>query len=290
MWGARERVGSPTRRRLIAAATALAMALAGCAGGDDPGDADTSPTPVAVDGDADDLPPTPGEATGTATGTDGGEAPDDAAETDGDSGVDGTDGPEDGALAGTPIDLFWQVGDVLAVIGVAAGDELNVRAGPGTGEEVVATLAPLATDVEVVGETRRLPNSLWVEVDAGATTGWANLRYLAFIGPTDDVTSRLLPMLEDGGRGETMLALGEAIAAIQASTDPPSTVTVVDGPSVGDLGELTLDVVGLGDDSVLGVRLHVFGQPEEGGEGFVLKSVEETTLCARGSSPEGLCV
>jgi hypothetical protein len=62
---------------------------------------------------------------------------------------------------------------------------------------------------------------------------------------------------------------------------------VVDGPHVGDLGEVTVDVVGLADDSILGWRLHVFAQPE--GATFHVRTVEQTVLCARGADA-GLCV
>ena len=61
-------------------------------------------------------------------------------------------------------------------------------------------------------------------------------------------------------------------------------------PSVGDLGEVIYDVVGFADDSVRGLRLHIFGQPLAGGEGFSLKSVEATSLCARGLTAEGACI
>ena len=59
------------------------------------------------------------------------------------------------------------------------------------------------------------------------------------------------------------------------------------GPSVGDLGEITLDIATTGDDSVAAQRIHVFGTPME--EAFVLKAVELTVLCWRGVSA-GKCV
>lgn len=55
----------------------------------------------------------------------------------------------------------------------------------------------------------------------------------------------------------------------------------------GDLGEVTWEVLGLADDSVWGLRLHVFGTPVP--DGFSLKSVEQTDLCLRGGSPDGFC-
>jgi hypothetical protein len=70
---------------------------------------------------------------------------------------------------------------------------------------------------------------------------------------------------------------------------PPSGITMSVAPTVGDLGEVTFDVIGIQDDAVRGFRVHVFATPDEGGEGFVLKSVEQTLLCGRGVSG-GLCV
>lgn len=58
---------------------------------------------------------------------------------------------------------------------------------------------------------------------------------------------------------------------------------------MADLGEVTYDVMVLGDDALCGVRLHVFGQPSASGEGFVLENVEQTLLCGRALA-DGLCV
>jgi hypothetical protein len=197
--------------------------------------------------------------------------------------------PGDGGdLTGEPIDFFFSDGDTLGVVGVAADDVLNVRSAPGVQASVVATLEPLA-DAVATGSARQLSQSIWAEVEAGGATGWANVAYLAYIGATDDVTADVVEQLGGSVSAGTMVQLGQAVAETRASTEPPSTITVVDGPAVGDLGEITADVVGLGDDSVLGARLHVFGQPVEDGEGFGLKSVEQTTLCIRGVS-DGLCV
>lgn len=194
-----------------------------------------------------------------------------------------------GALPGEPVEFFYSGGDVLAVVGVAADDVLNVRSAPGVDADIVATLAPLAADVVATGSVRQLPRSFWAEVEADDTTGWANVAFLAYLGPTDDVTAEVVDDLGDAVTAETMLDLGRAVARARASTDPASTITVVDGPTVGDLGEVTLDVIGLGDDALSGVRLGVFGQPLESGEGFELKSVEQTSLCARGGSETDPC-
>lgn len=193
-------------------------------------------------------------------------------------------------LAGTPIDFFFADGDVLGVVGVAADDVLNVRSGPGVQADIVATLDPLADAVVATGAARELPQSIWAEIDAGGATGWANVAFLAYLGATDDVTSEVTADLGETPTAETMPDLGQTVADTRASTEPASAITVVDGPSVGDLGEITIDVIGLGDDAAVGLRLHVFGQPDDNGEAFGLKSVEQTVLCGRGVTADGACL
>lgn len=190
-------------------------------------------------------------------------------------------------VPGEAIDFGPAEGDVLGVVGVRHDDVLNVRSGPGTEFPVIAELDPTADDVVALGSTWSRPGSLWIEVDAGGEEGWVNLRYVAYLGDTRDATAELITDMSET-RAETMLDLGALVAeAVAGDTDATSVVSVA--PSVGDLGEVTYDVVGFGDDSVLGARVHVFGTPDEGGEGFELKSVELTVLCSRGVS-DGLCV
>ncbi len=190
-------------------------------------------------------------------------------------------------LGGEPIEIGPVEGDVLAVVGVEYDDVLNVRELPGTNQAIVTTLPPLFDDVVAEGEAWQLSRSIWVKVTANGVTGWVNLSFLAYLGVTDDVTSALIAQLGTTPVADTMLELGMIVAEASASEDPPSRLAVVKAPTVGDLGEVTIDVIGLGDDAVHGVRLVVFGTPSDGG--FALKSVEQTTLCARGSTGEGLC-
>lgn len=193
------------------------------------------------------------------------------------------------SLPGDPIDIGPVAGDVLAVVGVAHDDVLNVRSVPGTDQPVIHELDPLADDVIALGNARALPASIWFEVETDGGTGWASSSFLAYLGGTTDETAAIIDLLGETPGAETMLDLGMAVAEALASDDPPSRVVMSVAPTVGDLGEVTYDVVGIGDDSVRGFRIHVFGTPAESGEGFVLKSVEQTVLCGRGLSGE-LCV
>ena len=110
------------------------------------------------------------------------------------------------------------------------------------------------------------------------------------MGRTTDDTAALYPTPADRPAAETMLEIGQLVAEVHASDSPPSEIVVVDGPSVGDLGEITVDVLGLGDDSLGGVRLHVFAEPLPDGETFQVRTVETTLLCTRGVTDDGFCL
>jgi hypothetical protein len=171
---------------------------------------------------------------------------------------------------------------------IAHDDVLNFRAGPGTDQEILNRLGALFSSYTATGNNRQLPNSIWYEGTVGGVTGWASSAFLAYIGATDDITASIIADLGETPVAETMLDLGMIVAEASASADPPSRIRMSVAPAVGNLGEVTFDVVDLGDDALAGVRLHVFGTPEE--EAFSLRTVERTLLCSRGVSAEGLCV
>lgn len=177
------------------------------------------------------------------------------------------------------------------MVGVAADDTLNVRAGPGVEFEVLFELPPLAMDIAATGHNRDLGGAgFWSEITAEGRTGWANTSFLLQPGQVTDITAELYPTPAERPGAETMLELGQVVGADRASDEPPSEVVVVDGPSVGDLGEIVVDVIGFGDDAVGGERLHVFAEPLPDGETFQVRTVESTLLCTRGVSDDGLCV
>lgn len=194
--------------------------------------------------------------------------------------------PPDEALPGEPFARYPYEDAVLGVVGVAAEDTLKVRSGPGVEFDAILELDPLTRDLTATGRNRSLEDtSTWSEIRIGDDTGWANSAFLSHLGEVTDITEEVGP-----ARAETMLELGQIVAASRASDEPPSTVVVVDGPSVGDLGEITVDVVGFGDDAVAGERLQVFAQPDPNGESFSLRTVEATLLCTRGVTEDGVCI
>ena len=62
------------------------------------------------------------------------------------------------------------------VVGVAANDTLNVRAGPSAGSDIIGTLAPNAAGVEVIGIS---PDGKWAKVNSQGSSGWAAIRFLS---------------------------------------------------------------------------------------------------------------
>ena len=139
-----------------------------------------------------------------------------------------------------------------------------------------------------LGSARDLGLAIWVEHDTGSALGWSNFAFLAFAGFTDDATAEVVGLLGEVPTADTMEALGLIVAESQASTDPRSFIVVTVAATVGELGEITYDVIGLGDDAVYGYRLRVVGEPVT--DAFSLLTVERTALCNRGVDEVGLCV
>lgn len=61
------------------------------------------------------------------------------------------------------------------VTGVASDDVLNVRAAPGASAEMIGSLAPDATGIEVVALS---DDGAWGRVNTGEASGWTAMRFL----------------------------------------------------------------------------------------------------------------
>jgi hypothetical protein len=205
---------------------------------------------------------------------------------------DGTTSSSAGAaLPGERVELYPYQGARLAVVGVASDDKLNVRSEPRADSSVVAQLGPLATNAVATGHNRSVGESgFWSEIRVDDKTGWANTKFLLQPGQVTDITAALFPTPAQRPKAATMAELGRAVARLRASDEPPSRIVVVDGPTTDDLGEIAVDVIGLGDDAQGGERLKVFAEPHQDGSGFTVRTVEATALCSRGVTNDGLCV
>ena len=191
-------------------------------------------------------------------------------------------------LPGEPTTFGPRAGARLAVMGVAFDDVLNVRAAPGANQTIVHELDPIANDIIALGHNRTLPQSIWYQVEVDGITGWVSGAFVGYPGPVDDATAEIVQILGGIPEAENMLELGRSIAEGITSVEPPTRITVTVAPTVGDLGEVVFDVVGLEDDAVAGFRLHIFGAPSD--SGFYLDTVETLNFCSRGVDPDGFCV
>lgn len=202
-----------------------------------------------------------------------------------------------GDLPGTPVAWAGTLNTQadLGVTGVETGDVLNVRAHPGADQPIVDRLAPLHTGARLTGRARMLGDAAWYEITADGTTGWVNAAFVDLVAGTTDVTAEV----RDAGVrmvAETMVDLAALVAQARGfddgyritwgprrDPDVPAEqqrrVVISDGPDVGDLGQITLDVVDTFDDSIAVERLVIFGAPQPDGETFAVRTVERTLFC-----------
>jgi hypothetical protein len=266
------------RRALSISIVLLGLSIASC-GGDDADPTSTSTSTTAETATTVTAPSTTATAPDTTTTSQGSTTTTSEATT--------TTVATSTTLAGEPIEFGPASGDVLMVIGVRNDDVLNLRAGPGTSAAILVGIPPTTSDLVALGNTRQLPRSFWIEVDHDGTEGWVDMSYVGYEGSVDDRTSEIVDALDGIPTGVTVSDLGEMAAETFASEEPESRLVQVTPVTSGDLHEITYDVIGLGDDSVLGLRVHVFA--EETDEGFSLDSAEVTVICGRGVDEAGLC-
>ncbi|WP_420625546.1 hypothetical protein [Candidatus Poriferisodalis sp.] len=178
--------------------------------------------------------------------------------------------------------------NVLAVVGIGHDSTLNVRETPGG--QIVGKLGSDAAAIVPTGTTRELTGAIWYEVHAAGVVGWVSGAYVTPLGVTVDATTEIVAVLGETPSADNMTALGRTVAGAMASEEPESRVRISGAPTVGDVGEITMDVVGQPDDSVRGFRLKVFATPNSDGT-FTLRNVEGTVMCYidRGVGAQGLC-
>ena len=221
-------------------------------------------------------------------------------------------GPAEGTLltvVGVPHDEVLNVhdvpsGQIIATLDISNPYESQLKVREAPSGEVIASFDSPTGGIVATGRTRRLPGAawreaVWNEVSVAGLTGWARAAYLAPIGLSDDLTAHLIDVLGERPVADTLIELALIVGETMASDEPPSRVIVVTRPIVFEaLGEVTVDVLNIGDDSLLGFRLLVFATPgaedwmsDDPGP-FTLRTVERTILCYsdRGVTAGGLCV
>jgi len=123
---------------------------------------------------------------------------------------------------------------LYSVTGVAADDVLNIRSAPSASSEIIGSLAPHQTGVEVVQADG---SGNWGLVNSGERSGWAALRYLA-PEPGDDWRKRQDQALECFGT-EPFWSLSLDEASYLRTQDGPITplTLVAREPAAGHRGK-----------------------------------------------------
>lgn len=250
-------------RTVLLAVTLAGGALAGCGSEDGTGEAITDV----------------GQSSGTADSTD-------TTVDEADSSTTETTALQEVEIPGDPFDIGPGEGLRIDVIGVAHDDVLNFRALPDPSAEIGATAAPLAGSPVVLsrGEGRLLERGAWWAVAVDGQDLWANVAFLGLLGARGDVTTELVSQLGVAEAG-SLDELTAAIAAVRGSGDPEPTITYVTDPDLGPgQQQVTIDLIGYGDDALLGERfvLTVTDQTTTMPSGVALMSAEATLLCYRG--------
>ncbi|MGC0250948.1 hypothetical protein [Pseudactinotalea sp. Z1748] len=259
-----------------AAALAAALLLSACTGdGEEP-----PPQETTTEAEQDETGPDSDETDPDETEPGEGEQTD---EEENGFGGPGTEPADQADLPGQTVDLYTE-GETVDVVGVAHDDVLYVRELPDPASPEVTALAPLTSDVALTGRARQLDDmAIWLELDVEDRVGWANLRYLAYLGMVTDETSQI----SDPGPQDSMADLAAAVVEeLQEDGAPDLDMTVAEDVQEGDLTTIVVDVQGYADDSINGHRLHIFAS-DEGGDGYRLVSVEATQICTRGATEQG---
>ena len=178
---------------------------------------------------------------------------------------------------------------VLSVVGIGHDSNLNLRNAPEG--QVIGRLDSQATGIVPTGTTRSQADTIWLEVQVDETVGWVSAEYVAPLGTTFDITPQVVAILGESPSAETLTGLGQLVANALAPAEPEPRVRISGAPVAGVVSGITMDVVGSPDDSLRGLRLRVFAQASDGGDGYTLRNVEGTLMCytERGVSAEGFC-
>jgi len=113
---------------------------------------------------------------------------------------------------------------LYAVIRLGEGDLLNVRAGPGTGNDVLDTLGPERRDLQPTGNVEEADGVTWVEIQRDSeATGWVSREFLteqvvpqAFCD--DERVGKLLDDFAQAVKNQDGEALARLVSPVQGLT------------------------------------------------------------------------
>lgn len=291
----------PSSGRIPAAFMTAALLTSACvADGDDTATVDDPPSSLAASDET--------SAEGSPSTTD---APAESSSTPSTTAPSSTTAPPTTAAknttttaAGVFYDIGPAAGEILDVVGVRYDDVLNIRDQASTSGAIVATAAPFAANPQLVSGGEGLlfnPNGgAWWKVTVNGTQAWASSSFLAQVSPNNE---DLLPTLTANMPSTTSPNANTLIidiATALADGPTPSVVFSTEPQGIDAIGsEATIDVLGIGDDSLMGWRINILfnnvfddiNDPNPQVIGVELVSADAFPICQRGrQAGTGLCI
>jgi len=171
------------------------------------------------------------------------------------------------------------------LIGISSTDTIMLHALPGIDQPLAGDVPP-GTSIEPLNNAFETDDGLvWWQVRAGALNGWIQPS-IAYRGPSDNITDQVVDAAAAQGPFETAEDAARAVAAQVAPGLGAPEIVVVSANENASGTSVTVDLLGLQDDSLLGYRLIV----GTSGSAWQPASVFQSKLCARGVTAEGLCL
>lgn len=207
--------------------------------------------------------------------------------TDGPGPAPGDEPDPDPALPGQAVDTYPFEGASLVAVGLADGEFLAVFDLPDPTSPVVAELLWSDTGIVATGRNRSVDGEFWSEITFQGAVGWARTQsLLAPLDTTDEIVDRLFPDPADRPVADEIGIVARAVVDA-IGVEEFGRVAMFDFPDdTSQPGSVRVDIIGLGDDSVYGIRLLVTTERSADGR-LVLTSVEQRALCGRGASADG---
>ena len=175
---------------------------------------------------------------------------------------------------------------------------LNMRSGPGTSNEVIATFAR-GKELFTTGECTPVNATDWWQVTTsdGGQTGWVSSRFLTDSSPLDFVLGpRVDDPNVDGLEATTSQGTIEILAE-RYGFDEDAVITLIqEGADDAQGGTAVYEITGLKDDAIDGYRFEIlYFFTHADADAFVINGidparVETRVICSRAITPEGLCI
>lgn len=179
----------------------------------------------------------------------------------------------------------------IVPVGLGAAETLPLRAFAGNEQSILADIPAAATGLAGLDGAFETPDGMtwWLVSLDGRHQGWVKANEVAYPG-----ASRVVSVDVAGRLDRSVFASPQELAltvAEQYRDRAGGEVAIVSiTPAAGEEPAVVLvDVTGLADDSVSGTRLEVIARTETPGE-YRITAVNETPLCARGVTGDGLCL